>query len=52
VGVRDDVRLAGAIYSDEPVVVDGNLITSRVPEDIPAFDAAIRQALLAGVRAG
>jgi len=52
VGVRDDVKLAGAIYSDEPVVVDGNLITSRVPEDIPAFDAAIRQALLAGVRAG
>ncbi len=51
VGIRDDVKLAGAVYSDEAVVVDGNLITSRKPEDIPAFNQAIRQALLAPVRA-
>jgi protease I len=51
VGIRDDVRLAGARYSDEPVVVDGNLITSRKPEDIPAFNDAVRRALTAPVRA-
>ncbi len=36
-GVRDDLINAGAIYEDAPVVVDGNLVTSRRPEDLPAF---------------
>ena len=36
-GIRDDVRAAGAQYRDEAVVVDGNLITSRGPDDLPAF---------------
>ena len=36
-GVRDDVIAAGADYRDEPVVVDGNLITSRQPDDLPMF---------------
>lgn len=36
-GIRDDVKAAGAHYSDEEVVVDRNLITSRSPEDLPAF---------------
>lgn len=40
-GIGDDVRLAGAIHVDEPVVVDGNLITSRNPGDIPAMNQAI-----------
>jgi protease I len=35
--IKDDVINAGAIYSDEEVVVDGNLITSRKPDDMPAF---------------
>jgi len=35
--IKDDVINAGAHYVDEPVVVDGNLITSRVPDDLPAF---------------
>lgn len=35
--VKDDVIHAGAIWSDEEVVVDGNLVTSRKPEDLPAF---------------
>ncbi|MDE2038998.1 MAG: type 1 glutamine amidotransferase [Elusimicrobia bacterium] len=39
--IADDVKNAGADYSDQPVVVDGNLITSRKPEDLPAFCAAI-----------
>ena len=36
-GVRDDLKNAGALYEDAPVVVDGNLVTSRRPEDLPAF---------------
>lgn len=44
-GIRDDVKLAGANYLDEPVVVDGNLITSRKPEDIPVFNDALALAL-------
>ncbi len=35
--IRDDVINAGARYTDEEVVVDGNIITSRKPEDLPAF---------------
>lgn len=36
--IQDDVRDAGARWVDEEVVVDGNLITSRQPSDIPAFN--------------
>ena len=36
-GVRDDLKNAGAIYEDAPAVVDGNLVTARRPEDLPAF---------------
>ena len=35
--IRDDMINAGADYRDEEVVVDGNLITSRTPQDLPAF---------------
>jgi protease I len=34
-GVRDELELAGAQYVDEPVVVDGNLITGRGVDDLP-----------------
>lgn len=43
--VRTDLANAGAQVVDEPVVVDGNLITSRKPEDIPAFVDAFKQAV-------
>jgi deglycase len=43
--IRDDVKNAGARYVDEPLVVDGNLITSRTPSDLPAFNDAIAQAV-------
>jgi protease I len=43
--VRDDVKNAGATWVDEPVVVDGPLITSRVPDDLPAFTRALLAAL-------
>jgi protease I len=45
VGIRDDIKLAGAIYEDKEVLIDGNFITSRKPEDIPAFNKAILQYL-------
>lgn len=35
--IRTDLRNAGADVVDQDVVVDGNLITSRLPEDLPAF---------------
>lgn len=43
--IRTDMENAGAEVVDEEVVVDGNLITSRKPDDIPAFVEAIKQAL-------
>ncbi len=47
--LRDDLKAAGAEYLDQEVVVDGNLITSRCPPDLPAFCraifAAVRQAV-------
>lgn len=43
--IRTDVRNAGAEVVDEPVVVDDNLITSRTPDDLEAFNAAILDAL-------
>ncbi|MET1129154.1 MAG: type 1 glutamine amidotransferase domain-containing protein [Thermoproteota archaeon] len=36
-GVKDDVANAGAEWLDQPVVVDGNLVTARVPPDMPAW---------------
>jgi protease I len=39
--IKDDVKHAGADYVDEPVVRDGNLITSRLPGDLPDFGRAI-----------
>ena len=45
--VRTDLKNAGAHWVDEPVIVDGNLITSRKPDDIPAFSQAIAEALTA-----
>jgi protease I len=41
--IKDDVVNAGALYEDAEVVVDRNLVTSRKPEDLPAFcKASIR----------
>jgi len=43
--IRDDLVHAGAEYLDQEVVVDGNLITSRTPDDLPAFMKAVLAAL-------
>lgn len=38
--IKDDVVNAGGLYEDAEVVVDGNLVTSRKPDDLPAFCVA------------
>jgi protease I len=43
--IKDDLKAAGADWQDAEVVVDGNLITSRRPDDLPAFCRAIVAAL-------
>jgi protease I len=43
--IKDDLKAAGADWRDADVVVDGNLITSRQPDDLPAFCRAIIAAL-------
>ena len=43
--IKDDLINAGATYIDEEVVVDGTLITSRKPDDLPAFCQAVLAAL-------
>jgi protease I len=42
--IKDDVINAGAKYTDAEVVRDGNIITSRKPDDLPAFMVAVVQA--------
>lgn len=46
--VRTDLKNAGGTVVDQEVVVDGNLITSRKPDDIPAFNRALIAALVDG----
>ena len=43
--LQTDIRNGGGEWVDEDVVVDGNLITSRNPDDIPAFSKALLDAL-------
>ncbi|MEJ2639840.1 MAG: type 1 glutamine amidotransferase [Desulfosarcinaceae bacterium] len=43
--IKDDLVHAGAEWIDAEVVVDGNLITSRTPDDLPAFMRAIIEVL-------
>jgi protease I len=43
--IQDDLVHAGASFVDQEVVVDGKLITSRKPDDLPAFMKAVLSAL-------
>ncbi|RMF07335.1 type 1 glutamine amidotransferase [Candidatus Woesearchaeota archaeon] len=45
VAIKDDVVHAGAEWVDEPVVIDGNLITSRTPDDLPVFVKSLIESL-------
>lgn len=47
--LRTDLRNAGAEWVDEELVVDGNIITSRNPDDLPAFCGALLEAVNHGV---
>ncbi len=46
--IKDDMENAGVIWEDRPVVVDGNLISSRTPADLPDFCRALLAALRQG----
>jgi deglycase len=50
--IQVDLQNAGAIVSDEPVVVDRGLVTSRKPDDIPAFNAKIVELFAQGQAEG
>ncbi len=43
--IRDDIENAGGIYEDAACVRDGNLVTSRTPDDLPEFCKGILEAL-------
>ena len=43
--IQDDIRNAGGEWTDKEVMQDGNLITSRRPDDLPAFNNALLNAL-------
>jgi protease I len=44
-GIRDDLENAGAIWIDAPLVIDANHVTSRRPEDLPAFCRGMMEVL-------
>ena len=50
--IRDDLVNAGMLWEDSPVVVDGNLISSRTPADLPDFMRALIGALKSQVAGG
>ena len=45
--VKTDLENAGAQYEDVPAVIDGHLVTGRVPDDLPEFCGAVTEALTA-----
>ncbi len=49
--LQTDLRNAGAEWVDQEVVVDGNLITSRKPDDLDAFNAQVMEVLAHGIAA-
>jgi len=48
--IKDDMENAGVIWEDSAVVVDGNLISSRTPADLPDFARALIRALERGLQ--
>ena len=47
-GMSGELKEAGARYLDQPLVRDGNLITSRLPKDLAPFSQAIAEAITGG----
>jgi protease I len=48
VGIRDDVINAGAEWVDQPAVIDGNIVSARVPKDLPELAKAMLKVLKTG----
>ena len=44
--IKEEMLEAGADFVDREVVVDRNIITSRVPDDLPAFNATLKEKLI------
>ena len=44
-GIKDDLTHAGAIWLDQPVVIDGNIVSARRPPDIPEYMNALVKVL-------
>ena len=44
-GIKDDLVNAGAIWEDQPVVIDRHFVSSRMPDDLPDFCRGILQVL-------
>jgi protease I len=44
-GIKDDIENAGAIWIDEPLVIDRNMVSSRKPDDLPQFCLGIIEVL-------
>jgi protease I len=44
-GIKDDLVNAGAIWLDAPVVIDRHFVSSRKPDDLPAFCEGILEVL-------
>jgi protease I len=51
-GIKDDLVNAGATWEDAPVVVDRNFVSSRKPDDLPAFCRAILEIMAVGPKSG
>jgi protease I len=49
--LRTDLRNAGATWVDEEVVVDNGLVSSRTPDDLPAFNDKLREEIAEGAHA-
>ena len=47
--IADDIRNAGGLYRDQPVVQDANWVSSRNPDDIPQFNRAMLEKLAAAI---
>ena len=45
--IADDIRNAGGLYRDQPVVTDGNWVTARNPQDLAMFNRALLEKLAA-----
>ncbi len=51
-GIKDDLENAGTVFEDAPVVVDRHFVSSRKPDDLPAFMAAVLEVLRAQSESG